>query len=131
MAYLRSGFGDYGRVPNVEWMFYPPPYTFADPYKLTPPPGFHAPPETMGLGCGAGCRSCASCRSGGLGLFDSTDFSTWGFGEYLVIAAGLYVGVKLLGDLGRAKKTVRRYRKGRSAKAARRAQLERDLQGLG
>ena len=128
MAYMRSGFGDYGRVPSVEGMFYPPPYTFADPAKLTPPAGFHAPPEMMGLGCGSGCTSCSSCRNGaGLGLFDSMDFSTWGVAEWAVIAGGLYLAVKILGDVGRVKRKVTTYAKRRSARARRRAQLQKEL----
>jgi hypothetical protein len=119
MAYLRSGFGDYGRVPSVEWMFYPPPYTFADPAKLTPPAGFHAPPAMMGLGCGSGCTSCVSCRgAAGLGLFDSADWTAWGLGEWATIGLGLYVGMSILGDVGRGARKVKKTFRRRSYRGA-------------
>lgn len=70
MAYMRTtgGLGEYDRVPPWSWMYYPPPYGFADPQKLTPPPGFHAPPETMGMGgcgCGGSCGGCGMGDAGG------------------------------------------------------------------
>jgi hypothetical protein len=34
-------------------------------------------------------------RPKGLGVFDSSDTSTWGWGEWLTIAAGAYVVLKL------------------------------------
>lgn len=115
MAYLRSGFGDYGKVPSVEWMFYPPPYQFADPAKIAPPAGFHAPPAMMGLGCGSGCTCGGTCSKLGLGLFDSADWTTWGLAEWATIGVGFYLGMSILGDLGRGargvKKTFRRRRR--------------------
>lgn len=66
MAYTkRRGMGDYDRVANWNWMYYPPPYGFANPKRPTPkaPPEFYAPAATMGLGCG----SCSGNCGGGCG----------------------------------------------------------------
>ena len=117
MAYMRSGFGTYDRVKgSYEWMFYPPPYQFADPAKLTPPPNFYAPAQTMGLGCGGGCSSCAHggpCQGKsrpvlGLCLFDSADWTTWGLGEWVTVGVGLYLGMSVIGDIGHGARTVRK-----------------------
>jgi len=130
MAYLRSGFGDYGHVPSMEWMFYPPPYTFADPAKLTPPAGFHAPPQMMGLGCGSSCTCGGTCSKIGLGLFDSADWTTWGLGEWLTIGVGLYLGISLLGDIGKGVKTVRKGVSKRRSRARRKRELEEELKSF-
>jgi hypothetical protein len=45
-------------------------------------------------------------RPGGLGLFDSADTSTWGWGEWLTIAAGAYVVLKLSIASTRASKAI-------------------------
>lgn len=79
MAYMRTrgGLGEYDKMPtSYRWMFYPPPYAFADPQNITPPPGFHAPPEEMfmtapkglsGCGCGGGCGGCGGGHKHGMG----------------------------------------------------------------
>jgi len=113
VAYTRSGFGDYNQVRgSYEWMFYPPPYQFADPAKTTPPPNFYAPAASMGLGCGGGCSCGGTCAKSqtniGLGLFDSADWTTWGLGEWATIGVGLYLGMSILGDIGGAAKGVRK-----------------------
>lgn len=58
MSYMRNGLGDYDRVNDWGWMYYPRPYAFADPRKLTAPVNFYAPAASMGLGCAGGCGSC-------------------------------------------------------------------------
>jgi hypothetical protein len=71
-----------------------------------------------------GSRAC------GLGLFDSMDFSTWGFGELLVIALGGYLAIRLMGDVGKVAGTVKKRRRSSAARAARRKRLEEELSGL-
>ena len=126
MAYMRSGFGDYDRVRgSYEWMFYPPPYQFADPAKLAPPPNFYAPSASMGLGCGGGCSCGGTCAKSqtniGLGLFDSADWTTWGIGEWATIGVGAYLVMNIVGDIGGAargvRKAVRRRRSRRAVEA--------------
>jgi hypothetical protein len=52
-----------------------------------------------GLGC--------AC-SHGLGLFDSMDFTSWGMGEWGVVAVGGYLILSLAGDASRGSHRVRR-----------------------
>ena len=47
-------------------------------------------------------------RPKGLGLFDSMDFSTWGWGEWLAVGAGAYVLLKLSTQSYRASKKIYR-----------------------
>jgi hypothetical protein len=115
--------------PTINWsyLFYPPPYNFLAP-PLTPvSPG--SPEEnsiqSMGLsgtgGCnGLGCAQCGgTCGMGqastglfGTGLFASSDPSTWGVGEYAVIAIGGYLAINLITDAQAAgKATKRAYRR--------------------
>lgn len=112
MAYMRQrGVGDYDQIKSsYEWMFYPPPYAFADQAKVAPPPNFYAPSASMGLGCGGGCSCGGQCRKAtiGLGLFDSADWTTWGLGEWVTIAVGGYLFMSIIGDVGKAGKSVRR-----------------------
>ena len=131
MSYLRTdrpGLGSYSRVPNWAWEFYPPPYNFLAPAPVRGPRGQVAPEEAALVssgfsGCGGSCGCGGTCGSAlrnirgvgqGLlntGLFESGDMSTWGWGEYLVIAGGIYLVGSLFGD---AKKVGRK-----SSKAAR------------
>ena len=132
MAYMRSGFGDYARMGgSYEWMFYPPPYQFADPAKTTPPPNFYAPAASMGLGCGGGCSCGGTCAKSqtniGLGLFDSADWTTWGLGEWATIGVGLYLGMSILSDLGKGARTVRKIGSRRRSKARRKQELQEEL----
>jgi len=52
----------------------------------------------------------------GLGLFDSWDISTWGFGEWGIIAVGLYVLFSFTGDVKRGRRKVKSYRSKRAKK---------------
>lgn len=109
MAYTnrRRGMGDYDRVSNWNWLYYPPPYAFANPNRPQPkaPPEFYAPAATMGLGCGGCGGKCASCSAPGLGLFDTgLDVSGWGLGEWAVVAGAVVVGAAVF---GKGKRTVR------------------------
>jgi hypothetical protein len=47
-------------------------------------------------------------RPKGMGLFDSMDFSTWGWEEWLVVGAGVYVLAKLSTQSYRASKKIYR-----------------------
>ena len=83
-------------------------------------------------GLSGGCKcggNCAGCRGGlhghrhGMGLFDSADFTTWGWGEWGIIAAGAYLVMSLVGDTTRAAKTTQAEftrRKRRAARSRRR-----------
>lgn len=87
------GFGDYEKSGDWRWEWYPPPYDFLAPGDSAPQP---APTlNARGFGCAAGGCGCggkcgASAGSAGLGLFSSMDPSTWGWGEWIAIAAGGY-----------------------------------------
>lgn len=134
MAYMRQrGVGDYDGVSNYEWMFNPPPYNFLDAKGVKPPPNFYAPAATMGLGCGSSCScagTCAGRQKLGLGLFDSADWTTWGLGEWLTLGVGLYLGVKLLGDIGGAARGVRKAVRKRRGKSRRKKELQEELASI-
>jgi len=63
-----------------------------------------------GCKCGGSCASCGGLRGHrhGMGLFDSADFTTWGLGEWGILAAGAYLVMSLAGDTKRAVRTTRR-----------------------
>ena len=44
----------------------------------------------------------------GMGIFDTADFTQWGWGEWLTIGAGVYFVLSLAGDTSRAVKTTHR-----------------------
>ena len=68
---------------------------------------------------------------GNLGLFETpSDISTWGFGEWAVALGVAYVGIKLIGDVGRVGSSVRRASRKRSSRAKKRKRLEEELAGL-
>lgn len=115
-----SGIGDYDRTGNWEWEYYPPPYDF-----LAPPDSVAMPAPVLavrGVGCGGDCSCGGACghdHAKGVGLFDSTDMSEWGIGEWAAIAVGGYLAIKLFGDVGKASKTIKRSR----SRSKRRQQL--------
>lgn len=138
MSYMRqSGFGDYEHTGDWSWEYYPPPYDFLAPRRAAPMPapvlyhgaeffpaanvagGAPRPPAVVvragapvvyqsrgvgGCNCGGSCGGCHK----GIGLFDSMDFSTWGLGEWGMIAVGAYLVVSLMGDTKRAARSVSR-----------------------
>jgi len=61
-----------------------------------------------GLGCGMGCMGLGQDGGGlfGTGLFESSDFSTWGIGEYAVIALGLFAVLSMFSTGKRAASSV-------------------------
>lgn len=61
--------------------------------------------------CGGACGGMGRHR--GMGLFDSADFTTWGWGEWATIGVGVYLVLSFAGDVGRTRKTVSRYRRQR------------------
>ena len=69
MAYMKTtpaGLSAYQKTPVPwSWLYYPPPYAFADPRKIAPPAGvFYADAHEMGMsGCGCG-GSCGGCSRG-------------------------------------------------------------------
>jgi hypothetical protein len=133
MAYMRQrGFGDYEQTGDWSWEFYPPPYDFLAPSDsvAVPAPVLYTPASSgPGLGCACGGK-CGDC--GGLGLFDSgLDLSQWGVGEWVAAAGIGYLGITLLGGLMGATRKVRRTVRKRSATAARRRELQRELEDLG
>lgn len=122
-----SGIGAYDNTGNWEWEYYPPPYDF-----LAPANGVAMPPPILakrgvGCDCGGTCGGCGDhSHSSGIGLFDSTDFATWGWAEYLAIGGGLYLLFSLLGDAKSGAKKVQRVR----SKSRRRAQARKQLESL-
>jgi hypothetical protein len=117
----QSGIGDYQKTGDWGWEFYPPPYDF-----LAPPDSAAMPPWVIGgprgMGCAGDCGCGGSCNGGlgrmGMGLFDSTDFSTWGIGEYAAIAAGVYLLYSVFSDTRRVSKRVKSYRRRRRVETA-------------
>ncbi len=100
MSYMRQGFGDYDRVDNWSWLYYPPPYTFADPRALIPPPEFYAPAASMGLGCAGGGCGCAGRCANANGLSDgSVDWVSLIKVPALIV--GLYIAGSLASDYAR------------------------------
>lgn len=63
--------------------------------------------------CGGNCAGCGGMgrHRHGMGLFDSADFTTWGWGEWAIIGAGAYFVLSLAGDTSRAVKKTRRVSK--------------------
>lgn len=62
-----------------------------------------------GCKCGGTCAGCGGRqRRTGMGLFDSADFTTWGIGEWGILAVGAYLVMSLAGDTQRAVKRTRR-----------------------
>ena len=116
---VASGMGAYSHVGDWSWEFYPPPYDFLAPSNSAPQPApvlYPPPARPAGLGCGCGCGG--GCASKGMGLFDSMDMSTWGWGEWGAIAVGVYLLVNVVGDVKVAGKKLR------SAKSRVRARRE-------
>jgi hypothetical protein len=124
MSYLRqnniferSGIGAYDQTGDWSWEFFPPPYDAIGPKNpvampapiILTPNGPLRPGGLSGCGCGGKCGGCG--HKHGVGLFDSTDFSTWGIGEYAAIGLGIYMLGSIMGDFGRAKKKVGKIRR--------------------
>jgi hypothetical protein len=128
----RSGIGDYENTGDWSWEFYPPPYDF-----LAPADSVAMPPWVIGGDRGMGCAGECGCKGTcnglgrmGMGLFDSTDFSTWGIGEYAAIGLGLYLLYSLFSDTKAVAGSVKkRYRRSQSA-SRRKKQLQQELSGL-
>jgi hypothetical protein len=121
----------YSPTPDYAWLFFPPPYDFLAPPATFPKPGkvaLESVFQSMGVsGCnGLGCASCGgTCGDSGLGqagtglfgtgLFVYSDPSTWGVGEYAVIAVGGYLAISMVTDAQSAGKATRKaYRRIRS-----------------
>jgi len=75
-----------------------------------------------GCGCGGGCS-----ENRGLGIFDSMDYTTWGWGEWGVIGVLAYTLLSFAGDTrrgyGRVRKVVRKRRRVARKKAALKEEL--------
>lgn len=63
----------------------------------------------------------------GLGLFDSMDFTTWGWMEWGTVFVGVYFVGSLLGDIGSARRRVRGSFSRRRSSAKKRGQLEESI----
>jgi hypothetical protein len=87
---------------------------------------------------GAGCKcggSCAGCKSGlhghhGMGLFDSMDFTTWGWQEWGIIGAGAYLVMSIIGDIGKGSRRVSGYRSKSRKRRQRRSELKQKMAEL-
>jgi hypothetical protein len=139
MAYMQQrGIGAYDHSGDWTWEFYPPPYNFLAPRDSVamPAPIIYTPlarsgPGLSGCGCGGACGSCHS-HAGGLGLFDSGfDVSQWGVGEWVATAAIGYLSLKILGDVSRGARSVKKRVGKIGSKSRRKAQLKRELEALG
>ncbi len=136
MAYMRQvyGMGEYDELATPwSWMYYPPPYDFADPLAIAPPPTFIASARSMGFGgcgCGGKCGGCGGGHAHGMGLFDSGwDLSGWGLAEWGIVAVGAYVAYSVLFTTGKGIGTVRSSSRKRASRARRRAELQAELAG--
>jgi hypothetical protein len=122
---VAPGFGDYDKVGDWAWEFYGPnAYAWEAPADSAPQPAPILPDPAWGssglsgCGCGGTCGGCGhdhgvgqfGTGTGFLGtnLFTTTDVSQWGWGEWSVVAAAVYLGGSLLGDLGRGASSVRK-----------------------
>lgn len=128
----RRGVGEYDPMATPwSWMFYPPPYDFADPNPTIPPPTFIAPAEEMGLGhlgCGCGCGGGAGCSQGMGQLFSSgLDLSGWGVGEWAIVAVGAYALYSIFFTSKQAVSSVSASRRRSASKARRKAALQAEL----
>lgn len=152
---LAGGLGEYERSGNWAYEFFPPPYDFLAPRPGSRSEEYN---QMRGLGCAGCAGSCGCSRalgddttststdqvwtdplagalsslsSSGFSFyvpFQSTDFSSWGWEEWALIAGGLYMAVSLFQDARSAAGAVRSY--SRSRKASKRRKLEAQLQGL-
>jgi hypothetical protein len=98
---------------------------------------FYPPPYGFASGMGHCCESCASGGScsghdhHGMGqLFESTDISQWGMGEWAVIGLGGLGAIYALSLLGKGASGVRSYGRKRASRARKRAALQSELAGL-
>jgi hypothetical protein len=122
---LQRGVGAYQNVGDYSWEFFGPnAFAWEAPNDSAPQPAPILPIGGLsGCGCGGKCGGCGDGHKHGVGqatgtgilgtgLFSSTDISSWGWGEWLGVAAAVYLGSSLLGDVGRgAKATKRTYRR--------------------
>lgn len=97
-----SGMGfyaDYGARRQL-MEFYPPPYGFAAELGKS---------NCSGMGdCGCGGK-CGGCGDKGMGqLFESTDISTWGPGEWAVLGVSGLAVISLMNSITSGVKTVRK-----------------------
>jgi hypothetical protein len=118
---LGRGFGAYESVGDWTWELNPFAFSWLAPGDSTPQPapiisGFSG---LGGCGCGGSCGGCGSHSHGvsGLGqgllntgLFASTDVSTWGIGEWSILAIAALGAVNILGGIaGAGKSTAKAY----------------------
>lgn len=125
----RRGVGDYDRVGDWTWEYYPPPYDFLAPADSVaiPAPLLYTQRGMSGCHCGGTCGGC----SRGMGLFDSGfDISQWGTPEWVAAGVGFYLVAKILGDLGRGGQKIRRAVRSRSSRSRRKQQLQKELSEL-
>jgi hypothetical protein len=132
----RLGVAEYDEMATPwTWMYYPPPYDFADPNPTIPPPTFIAPAEEMGLGgcgCGGTCGGCGGhdhMQPMGMGqLFSSGfDISGWGVGEWSIVAVGAYALYSVFFTSKTAVSSVSSASRRRASKARRKAALQAEL----
>jgi hypothetical protein len=138
MGQIEQAGRGYSQLPTPwTWMYYPPPYDFADPDATIPPPTFIAPAEEMGLGggcgCGGTCGGCGHSHKQGMGqlfgdLFSSGfDISGWGWQEWGIVALGAYVLFSTVETSKSAVTSVRRGASRRASRSRRKAQLQQEL----
>jgi hypothetical protein len=98
---LRRGVGSYQNSGDWTWRHWPPPF---DQYAPSDSVAQPAPVLSRGMGCACsgGDPMLGLGQTTGTGLFGTGLFiggpSTWGFGEWATVAAGLWVGSKVLGS---------------------------------
>jgi hypothetical protein len=109
---FQSGVGAYEHVGDWGWEFFGPnAFAFLDPADSAPQPApqLGGPSDSWlglgGCGCGGTCGGCGHKHGvGGLGqgLFESTDISTWGVGEWVAVAAVGWLALSLISGTRRA-----------------------------
>jgi hypothetical protein len=93
-------------------------------YNASPESGLVIPPNGWGIQY---TNPAAPKKSCGMGMFESMDFSTWGFAEWAAIAVGAYLVWKLMSDVSGAATKVKRTVRKRRSLAAKKEKLQEEL----
>ena len=124
MSYIRQrGAGDYENSGNWTWEHWPPPFDHWAPTNSAVQPSPVLGGGGLGCASGDGGCGCPANTAGlgqtgllGTGLFaGGLNPSTWGIGEWSVVAVGGFLTVKLLGSNPTIQRSTKKAKRGASA----------------